>query len=86
MKLNLLDLNPTELKEYVMNKKNKQSCVIWTAYFHVVSQLMMRQVLMKASSTLAILALEMAGNVDEGTVEYIEADFMKHAADMVEKL
>lgn len=29
---------------------------------------------------------EMAGNVDEGTVEYIEADFMKHAADMVEKL
>ena len=29
---------------------------------------------------------QMAGHVDEGTVEYIEADFLKHAADMVEKL
>ena len=29
---------------------------------------------------------EMAGKVDEGTVEYIEADFMDKAADMVEKL
>ena len=29
---------------------------------------------------------QMAGHVDEGTVEYIEADFLKNAADMVEKL
>ena len=29
---------------------------------------------------------QMAGFVDEGTVEYIEADFLNHAADMVEKL
>ena len=29
---------------------------------------------------------EMAGKVDEGTVEYIEADFMDFAAEMVEKL
>ena len=29
---------------------------------------------------------QMAGHVDEGTVEYIEAEFLKNAADMVEKL
>ena len=29
---------------------------------------------------------EMAGKVDEGVVEYIEAEFLDHAAEVVEKL